>query len=334
MKITNIAFDFFQEKSDSENEFKKVFNQIMEKYKEHITTIFNSKIQTLQNLFSKLILTKTNNFLEPTAGPILPDSNRVHKKQQAKDDIILIRKFQNDKLITEIKENKLLKNLEKQLNQKRRINNYEEGDHKPELQMSQIRNMYLSYDTGKLTLTFVNLNIEEMSNCLAWAILKHIHFSKRNNYSMMKNSSIPFSMDFRFRGICTNQQDTSQNPIKEPSQLHLYSEQQQQQMGLFQSQQIQQLDKTNLTNKWNKTFFQISEKTLSKDENEFDIKRQEIKEISKESFPHQLQFENDDYLQNEQDCDICSEEEIDDQTQITMNNKMRTNPLVLLNLNI
>jgi len=64
--------------------------------------------------------------------------------------------------------------------------------------------MYLSYDTGKLTSTLVNLDIEEMSNCLAWAILKHIQFSKRNNYSMMKNSSIPFSMDFRFRGTGMN----------------------------------------------------------------------------------------------------------------------------------
>ncbi|CAD8211723.1 unnamed protein product [Paramecium octaurelia] len=316
MKITKIGFDFFQEDSDYDDEFNQALNQIMEKYKGDATTIVNSNNQTLQNQYSKPILTRTNNFLQPTAGPILCDSSRAHTKQQAKDDIILISKVQNDKLITEIKENKLIKNLEKQLNQKRRKNNYEEDDHLPDLQMSQIRHMYLSYDTGKLTSTLVNLDIEEMSNCLAWAILKHIQFSKRNNYSMMKNSSIPFSMDFRFRGTGMNYQDTSQNPIEEPTQLHLYSEQQQQQMGLFQSQQIQKLDKTNLSNKQNKTLAQISEKTLSKDENEFDIKRQEIKEILKESFLHQQKFENDendDYSQNEQDYDVCSEEEVDHQ---------------------
>ncbi|CAD8204165.1 unnamed protein product [Paramecium pentaurelia] len=319
MKITNIGFDFFQDESDYEDEFNQALNQIMEKYKGDTTTILNSNNQTLQNQYSKPILTKTNNFLQPTTGPILSDSSRAHTKQKAKDDIILVSKFQDDKLITEVKENKLIKNLEKQLSQKRRKQNYEEDDNLPDLQMSQIRHMYLSYDTGKLTSTLVNLDIEEMSNCLAWAILKHIQFSKRNNYSMMKNSSIPFSMDFRFRGTGMNQQDTSQNPIEEPTQLHLYIEQQQQQqMGLFQSQQISKLDKTNLSNKQNKTLAQISEKTLSKDENEFDIKRQEIKEILKESYLHQEQFENDendDYSQNEQDYDVCSEEDIDDQNE-------------------
>jgi len=34
--------------------------------------------------------------------------------------------------------------------------------------------MYLSYDSGKLTSTIVNLDIEEMSFCLACAIFKHI----------------------------------------------------------------------------------------------------------------------------------------------------------------
>ncbi|CAD8124829.1 unnamed protein product [Paramecium sonneborni] len=322
MKVTNIGFDFFQDESDYEDEFNQALNQIMEKYKGDTTTIINSNNQTLQNQYSKPILTKTNNFLQPTTtGPLLSDSSRANTKIKSKDDIILVSKFHDDKLITEVKENKLIKNLEKQLNQKRRKRNFEEDDDNlPDLQMSQIKHMYLSYDTGKLTSTLVNLDIEEMSNCLAWAILKHIQFSKRNNYSVMKNSSIPFSMDFRFRGTGMNQQDTSQNPIEEPTQLHLYSEQQQQQqIGLFQSQQISKLDKTNLSNKQNKTLAQISEKTMSKDENDFDVKRQEIKEILKESILHQNQYydeeNDDDYSQNEQDYDVCSEEDIDDQNQ-------------------
>lgn len=54
-------------------------------------------------------------------------------------------------------------------------------------------------------------------------------------------------MDFKFRATGMNYQDTSQNPIEEPTQLHLDSEQQQQQIGLFQSQQIQKLDRTNIS---------------------------------------------------------------------------------------
>ncbi|CAD8210656.1 unnamed protein product [Paramecium pentaurelia] len=321
MKITNIGIDFFQDESDYEDEFNQALNQIMEKYKGDTTTIINSNNQTLQNQYSKPILTKTNNFLQTTTGPILTDSSRTHTKPKAKDDIILVSKFQDDKLITEVKQNKLISNLEKQLNQKKRKRNFEEDENLPDLQMSQIRHMYLSYDTGKLTSTLVNLDIEEMSNCLAWAILKHIQFSKRINYSTMKNSSIPFSMDFRFRGTGMNLQDNSQNPIEEPTQLHLDSEQQQQQqIGLFQSQQITKLDKTNLSSKQNKTLAQISEKTLSKDENDFDVKRQEIQEILKESYLHQEQFgneQNDDYSQNEQDYDVCSEEEeIENENQI------------------
>lgn len=65
--------------------------------------------------------------------------------------------------------------------------------------------MYLSYDTGKLTSTLVNLDIEEMSYCLAWAVVKHIQFTKRNNLSVLKNSSVPLSMDFRFRCTGMNQ---------------------------------------------------------------------------------------------------------------------------------
>lgn len=52
--------------------------------------------------------------------------------------------------------------------------------------------MYLSYDSGKLTSTLVNLDIEEMCFCLACAIIKHIeYFSKqRANTSILTRSTV------------------------------------------------------------------------------------------------------------------------------------------------
>ena len=39
--------------------------------------------------------------------------------------------------------------------------------------------MYMSFDSGKLTSTLVNLDIEELSFCLASAILKHIEYGTK-----------------------------------------------------------------------------------------------------------------------------------------------------------
>jgi len=49
----------------------------------------------------------------------------------------------------------------------------------PNLDVSQIKMMYQSFDSGKLTSTLINLDIEEMCNCLAWALIKHIQFSEK-----------------------------------------------------------------------------------------------------------------------------------------------------------
>lgn len=38
----------------------------------------------------------------------------------------------------------------------------------------------MSYDSGKLTSTIINLDIEELCYCLACAISKHIEFSEKN----------------------------------------------------------------------------------------------------------------------------------------------------------
>ena len=70
----------------------------------------------------------------------------------------------------QIRDNKLLKNLRKTFVEKQsNISIF-----KIDLEMEKIRDMYLSFDGGKLTSTIVNIDIEEMSFCLACAILKHI----------------------------------------------------------------------------------------------------------------------------------------------------------------
>jgi hypothetical protein len=42
--------------------------------------------------------------------------------------------------------------------------------------MEKVRNMYLSYDSGKLTSTLINLDIEELTFCFSAAILNHIEY--------------------------------------------------------------------------------------------------------------------------------------------------------------
>ena len=44
----------------------------------------------------------------------------------------------------------------------------------PQLDFDTVKQMYMSFDGGKLTSTIVNLDIEEMCFCFACAILKHI----------------------------------------------------------------------------------------------------------------------------------------------------------------
>ena len=70
----------------------------------------------------------------------------------------------------QIRDNKLLKNLRKTFVEKQsNISIF-----KIDLEMEKIRDMYLSFDGGKLTSTIVNIDIEEMSFSLACAILKNI----------------------------------------------------------------------------------------------------------------------------------------------------------------
>jgi hypothetical protein len=41
---------------------------------------------------------------------------------------------------------------------------------RPNITMDPIKNMYISYDSIRMTSTLLNLDIEEMCNCLGWAI--------------------------------------------------------------------------------------------------------------------------------------------------------------------
>lgn len=47
--------------------------------------------------------------------------------------------------------------------------------------MNKIKNLYVSFDSGKMTSTLVNLDIEEMCFCLAQALMKHIEFGLKNS---------------------------------------------------------------------------------------------------------------------------------------------------------
>ena len=44
----------------------------------------------------------------------------------------------------------------------------------------KIKNLYLSFDTGKLTSTLINLDIEELCYCLACALFKYIEYTHNN----------------------------------------------------------------------------------------------------------------------------------------------------------
>lgn len=92
--------------------------------------------------------------------------------------------MRDDKLVIQYANNKMMRNLEKRLTQtktKKKPNKYQDevDENYPDLQMSQVKMMYQSFDSGKLTSTLINLDIEEMCNCLAWAIVKHIQFNNK-----------------------------------------------------------------------------------------------------------------------------------------------------------
>ena len=111
----------------------------------------------------------------------------------------------------------------------------------PDLEVSQVKLMYQSFDSGKLTSTLINLDIEEMSNCLGWALLKHIKFSTRKSMFIESQSIRTQSNNYLVKVSHTRKAsgqkiqincDISQNPIEEPTFLMGYNEQTN---GLFES---------------------------------------------------------------------------------------------------
>lgn len=63
---------------------------------------------------------------------------------------------------------------------------------KAELEYDKIKQMYMSYDSGKLSSTIINLDIEELTHCLGCAILKHIEFSIKNHHGTDSEEYIQF----------------------------------------------------------------------------------------------------------------------------------------------
>lgn len=60
-----------------------------------------------------------------------------------------------------------------------------EDELNPQLDYETAKQMYMSFDGGKLTSTLINLDIEEMCFCYACAILKHIEHGESNNRSII-----------------------------------------------------------------------------------------------------------------------------------------------------
>lgn len=69
------------------------------------------------------------------------------------------------------------------MNLKKAITNTSSTPNKKDLfdlgiEYNQIKNLYISFDSGKLTSTLINLDIEEMTYCLACVILKFIEYAE------------------------------------------------------------------------------------------------------------------------------------------------------------
>lgn len=51
---------------------------------------------------------------------------------------------------------------------------------KPELDYEKVKLQFISFDSGKLTSTIINLDIEELCHCLACTLLKHIEYTMQS----------------------------------------------------------------------------------------------------------------------------------------------------------
>ncbi|KRX01221.1 hypothetical protein PPERSA_05621 [Pseudocohnilembus persalinus] len=110
--------------------------------------------------------------------------------KKAEDDINLIPYINEDNNVEiQIKYNRILKNLEENV-VKGQKNQGTLDIHNINLEVEKVKNLYLSYDSGKLTSTLINLDIEEMCFCLASAVHKHLENFQLNKKIVQNNSQL------------------------------------------------------------------------------------------------------------------------------------------------
>ncbi|KAL4455711.1 hypothetical protein ABPG74_003121 [Tetrahymena malaccensis] len=100
------------------------------------------------------------------------------------DQCLIVEYDENDQLVLNYKENRLIKSIMKNIKSK---NNDNTDELNPQLDYDTIKHMYMSFDGGKLTSTLVNLDIEEMCFCFACAILKHIEHGEETERAFQNN---------------------------------------------------------------------------------------------------------------------------------------------------
>lgn len=86
------------------------------------------------------------------------------------------------------------------------------------LEYNQIKNLYISFDSGKMTSTLVNLDIEEMTYCLACVMLKFIEFGEVNKgktpfppQTNVKNPEENYHLDLDYKPVSSKNNDDSRN---------------------------------------------------------------------------------------------------------------------------
>ncbi|KRX00357.1 Cyclin-like protein [Pseudocohnilembus persalinus] len=114
--------------------------------------------------------------------------NQQQKQGISKDDIIITHKYINgDEQMVEIKENRILDNLHKNI-----VKTSSSDILKATLEYQKIKQMYISFDSGQLTSTILNLDIEELCYCLGRAVVKHIEFSLKQFHGINSQKYIEF----------------------------------------------------------------------------------------------------------------------------------------------
>lgn len=81
---------------------------------------------------------------------------------------------------------RLIKNIKKNILEQAK-------DFNLSIEFQKIRNLYISFDSGKMTSTLINLDIEEMTYCLAGVIIKYIELGEQ--LDSLDKENFPF--DFR-----------------------------------------------------------------------------------------------------------------------------------------